>query len=79
MKTEYDDEQRPLAPGQKQTKAERRAIATKKARSIACGECNHSVPDHSPLQGRERGLVVWCCVCNQKCRKEMWNARQPHA
>jgi hypothetical protein len=75
MKTEYDEELPPLPPGKKRTKAERRAIANRKARSIPCGGCNHSRPDHIALTGRERTLFVWCPVCSHKCEKEKWNAK----
>lgn len=74
MKTEYDDDPRPLRPGEKHTKAERRAIATRKARQITCTQCGHPSPDHTPLAGIERGHLVWCDVCDEKCLKEKAHA-----
>lgn len=72
MRTEYDDDPEPqLPPGKKLSKAERRAIATEKARKVKCTNCNHPVPDHRNLAGIERSLGLWWCdVCNCKCRKE---------
>lgn len=74
MKTEYDDESPPLRPGEKHTKAERRAIANRKARKITCSQCGHASPDHTALAGTERGRLVWCNVCDVKCLKEKANA-----
>lgn len=75
MKTEYDDQPQPEQPRKKIPKRERRAKETARARSIPCGGCNHSRPDHIGLLGRERAVLVWCPVCNSKCEKEKWNAR----
>jgi hypothetical protein len=72
MRTEYDDDEpAPLPPGQKYTKAQRRAFASRKARKVQCRHCQHCVPDHQVIAGIDRVAGLWwCSVCNDKCRKE---------